>query len=389
MKISKLGIVVTHPIQYQAPLYRYLEAHSSIKPFVLFLTRHGVDESFDPGFGRSVKYDIPLLEGYDYKFLRNISPKKSPSTIIGAINPSLISEIRKHSFDAVLFHGWYSISNWLGFTTSRLSHIPYILRGETKPDQNEKTSPKLVLKHKAISPIVRNAAACLAIGSLNHQFYIDYGVPPSNIFKAPYSIDTDRFEQAGNKGRKERTERLLSIGLNPELPTIIYAAKLQPWKRPIDLIKAVDQLDYSVNLIIIGDGVLTSEITELAYDRQWMKVLGFVNQSEIGEWFGVADIFVLPSEHEPWGLVVNEAMSAGAIPIVSDKAGCGPDLVTTDTGYRYETGNIGALAMAIKNAIADGTNADKRFLCQLKSREYSISATANGIELAMTYITGK
>ncbi len=385
----KLGIVVTHPIQYQTPLYRYLEANSLVKPYVLFLTQYGVKESFDPGFGRSLKYDIPLLEGYEYKFVSNISPKKSPSTFIGAINPSLINIIHKSSFDAVLFHGWYSISNWLGIGASALSNIPYMLRGETQPDQNKVKNLKLILKHMAIGPMVRNASACLAIGSLNHQFYLDYGVNPSNIFKAPYSIDTDRFEQSGGKGRKERTKRLLEIGLNPNLPTVLYAAKLQPRKRPIDLIKAADLLGGAVNLIIIGDGVLTPEITKLATDRPWMKILGFVNQSEIGEWFGVTDLFVLPSEHEPWGLVVNEAMSAGAIPIVSNKVGCGPDLVTTDTGYIYETGNIEALASTLDIAIANCTNVNKRRLSQLKSRQYGISATARGIETAMHHITGK
>jgi glycosyltransferase involved in cell wall biosynthesis len=204
----------------------------------------------------------------------------------------------------------------------------------------------MMAKRTLIRPLVRNAGACLAIGEENSEFYRLYGAKPDRIFFAPHSVDTERFAMAGAVGRAHRTSMLESLGLEPELPLVLFAGKLQPWKRPLDVVMAMDQLEHTANLIVIGDGPLRPEIEELASRRPWMRTLGFVNQVEIPEWYGAADLFVLPSDREPWGLAVNEAMAAGAVPIVSDTVGCAPDLVMRGVGWVHATRDIGALGRA-------------------------------------------
>jgi glycosyltransferase involved in cell wall biosynthesis len=383
MSRARLGIVVTHPIQYQVPLYRYLTENSTVEPHVFFLTDYGVAASYDPGFGRDVHYDVPLLDGYDYEFVTNRSPKPSPGTPWGTFNPSLPRAIRKASVDALLVHGYSNASAWLAFGTAVASRVPYLLRGDSRPDAAGRRRAVLMVKRRLIGPLVRHAGACLAVGSENRDFYLQFGASPSRVFHTPYSIDTERFEASGDIGRKSRHERLESLGLDPAKPVVLFAAKLQSWKRPLDVVGATDRLQGAVNLVIVGDGPLRDELDARASTRPWMRVLGFVNQTEIAEWYGVADLFVLPSDSETWGLAVNEAMAAGALPIVSDSVGCAPDLVTPDIGWVYETGNISALAHAISEGCPVADSDDRRAAARRRSSEWGIAATALGIEQAM------
>ena len=85
-----------------------------------------------------------------------------------------------------------------------------------------------------------------------------------------------------------------------------------------------------------------------------MRFLGFQTQAELAALFDLCDVFVMPSASEPWGLVVNEVMNAGKPVLVTDQAGCGPDLVRQGhNGYIYPTGDVDALAAHLATLCAD------------------------------------
>ena len=342
---------------------------------MFFLSEHGIRESFDPGFGRPLKFDIPLTGGYEHELVPNRSIKPDVSTPWGVFNPTLPRVIKRSRLDALLVHGYSSASHWLAYVTAARCGIPYMLRGDSQPDRNPAPIYKRAAKHRLIRPLVRHAGACLAVGTLNREFYISYGAQPQQIFPAPYSVNTERFSRAGELGCARRTLMLESLGLPPSLPLVLYAAKLQPWKAPLDVVEAMDSLDKPANLVVIGDGPLRANAERLAADRPWMRVLGFVNQTTIAEWYGAADLFVLPSHHEPWGLAVNEAMAAGAVPIVSDAVGCGPDLVS-GIGWVYPAGDVSALARAIAEACAPDALTGLRAAARERSAQYRIAETA-------------
>jgi len=201
MSRPRLGIVVTHAIQYQVPLFRHLAASSSVEPIVFFLSEHGLAESFDPGFGRAIKYDMPLLGGYNYQFVRNRSPKPAANTFYGSFNPALLRLIRRSRLDALLVHGYSNISHWLAYAAALGSGLPYLLRGESGSDQERLCGAKLVAKRLVIQRLVRNAGACLAIGEQNCGFYSSYGARRERIIFAPYSVDTEHFSAVGAEGR--------------------------------------------------------------------------------------------------------------------------------------------------------------------------------------------
>jgi glycosyltransferase involved in cell wall biosynthesis len=375
-----LGIVVSHPIQYQAPLFRELAARGAVQPHVLYLSDHGMSPSIDPGFGRVIRFDVDLTGGFSHQFLANRAPRRSVSKPTGLFNPALIRELNRERFDAVLVFGHAHLSAWLAYALLRARRIPYLVRGESQPPSSERGA-RSRLKRTVLRPVIGAAAACAAIGSLNRTFYVHYGAAPERVVLAPYSVDNDWFRVRSEASRASRAEQLTALGLDPRLPTVLFAAKLAPGKRPLDLLDAHGRMSERSNLLVVGDGELAAAVRAATSGRAHTKVLGFQNQSEIAAVYGVSDIYVLPSSLEQWGLAVNEAMAAGVVPVVSDAVGCAPDLVTSETGRTYPVGDVGALASALDELVG---NASLRTALVEAGRSqiglYSLQRTADGIE---------
>jgi len=380
----RLAIVASHPIQYQAPLFRRLHARSVIDCEVLFLSTHGLAPSYDPGFQRKVAFDIPLIEGYPHRFLPNVSRGFDIGHGLSLVNPAIVSTLRRESFHAVLVHGYARVSMWLAVITASISHLPYVLRGESRADtDNALPAWKATVKRGVIGRLVRGAGACAVIGQHNRQFYLKYGADPARLVLAPYSVDVDRFAAAADRARQSRQQQLKSLGLDGDRPLILFAAKLQPWKRPLDLVAALQQMKVPAQLVFIGDGPLRGDVERGLASVPGTRVLGFVNQQELGAWYGLADVFVLPSEREPWGLAVNEALAAGTPAVVSDHVGCAPDLITPATGAVVPVGDSTALARTLDSLCADRPRLRAmRTQARAASFTYSLDATAIGIEQA-------
>jgi glycosyltransferase involved in cell wall biosynthesis len=380
----RLCVVVSHPIQYQAPLFRILAKSDALSLLVCFLSTHGTGgDTFDREFGAPVDFGVPLLSGYRHAFVPNRAPRPGVERALGLINPGLYKTIRSAAVDVVLVHGWAHVSEWLAFTLASLRGVPYMLRGEARPPSD--AHPDRLAKRALLRPLVRHAAACLPIGSLNRQFYLSYGASSSRLFDAPYSVDNAWFAAHGDRGRATKPERLLALGLDPARPVIVFAAKLQPWKRPLDLALAFDRMRIPASLVFVGDGPLRSRLQAHTRHRSDVRLLGFLDQTEIGAWYGIADLVVLPSELEPWGLAVNEAMAAGAVPVVTEAVGCGPDLVTPETGRIVPTGDVDHLAQTLDDLLGSPTLlASLRNNARRRIGEFDLSETAAGIEAATT-----
>jgi glycosyltransferase involved in cell wall biosynthesis len=226
--------------------------------------------------------------------------------------------------------------------------------------------------------VVRNAAGALPIGERNAAFYRRYAAVPQ--FLAPYSVDNERFRTVSDAARGSRADRLAALGLDPERPTVIFAGKLIGQKRPADLVRALAAARPAMNLLLLGDGPLRAEVTRWA-GRLPVRCLGFRNQAEMPGWYGCGDILALPSDREPWGLVVNEGMAAGLVPVVSDTVGCGPDLVR-GVGEVFPVGDIPALTAALE--LVAGSLAGRRERLAGRLAGYTVARTAAGYEAAAT-----
>lgn len=380
----RLAILASHPIQYQAPLYRALTRSGQVDLEVLFLSDFGVAPSFDPGFDRVVRFDAELTEGFAHRFVPKLGRKDEIGPPFGLVNPALVRTLRSERYDAVAVQGYAQVSDWIAFAAASVTGARLLLRGETAaPTADEETSWRWRVKRRMLVPVIRRADACLAIGQRNAEFYRRLGARPDQIVSAPYTVDNAHFSSGGEAGRRSRGCRLRRLGLDPDVPVVLFAAKLIPRKRVLDLVAAMDQLGGAASLVVIGDGEQRGAVAALAEGRPWMRALGFVNQSQLPAWYGTAEIVVLPSDKETWGLTINEAMAGGAVPVVSDAVGCGPDLVAGGAGRVFPVGDVTALASSIRSLLDPGELERARTESGRRIRRYDLGATVAGIETAV------
>jgi glycosyltransferase involved in cell wall biosynthesis len=369
-----LGILDFNPIQYHTPLYQLLDRRGNISLDVLFLSDRGYRETMDSGFGVPVAWDLDLLSGYSYHFLSNAVQ----STGIGGNIISLTRWIRSH--DVILIHGYSAPWMLIAAVISRITKTPYLMRGDSGP-QGRSTGLRRQLRNLCARTIVRSSAAGLAVGQLNHQFYQQYGAPIVTF--APHSLDNERFACAP---KLATSDLLAKWKLHDDKPVIIFCGKLSHRKRPLDLSAAVGLLPRDVITLYVGDGVLAEQVR--ASLRPGMGVVtGFVNQSELPAYYHAAEVLVLPSEVEPWGLVVNEAMAAGVLPVVSDRVGAAPDLVS-GVGEIYRCGDVVGLAAALTRALERSKDPRVRDEVRRRVARHSLACTAVGFEQAVLMVSG-
>ena len=364
----RLGVLATHPIQYQAPLYQELARRGAVDLDVAYLSHPGALPLRDPGFGVALAWDIDLLGGY-----RSTELTRRPLAAKAAWLASASRWLRRQ--DVVVLHGHADPDMLLAAAACRLLGVPYLLRGDSQAESTA-VGPRRAVRHLVAGTMVRNAAGALTVGEGNAAFYRRYGRIPQ--YRAPYSVDTERFRLRADAARPERADRLASLGLDAERPTVIFSGKLIEMKRPLDLARAIERSGAQFNLLLLGDGPLRRALR--AYEERLpVRCLGFINQAELPSWYATGDILALPSGREPWGLVVNEGMACGLIPVVSDAVGCGPDLVA-GIGEVFPAADVGALADALHRVARDVPVRRARLRDRMAG--FTIAATAAGYERA-------
>jgi glycosyltransferase involved in cell wall biosynthesis len=364
----RLGVVDFHPIQYHAPLYQLMTRRGRVELDVLFLTDDGHRPAVDPGFGVPVTWDIDLLSGYEHRFLTTSGGHSSARSRMA----HLARWISAH--DVVVIHGYSHPWMLIAALLCRVGRVPYLLRGDSKP-QGRETGLRRHLRNAVARSVVSASAAGLAIGRLNEEFYRHYGAP--RIVWAPYSVDDQRFAGPSPTSRPELLSRW---DLDTHKPVILFCGKLAPHKRPLDLCTAAKELAHDVNVVFVGDGALAEEVRASLMPGHGV-LTGFVNQSELPAYYHAADIIVLPSEVENWGLVVNEAMAAGVLPVVSDRVGAAPDLVA-GVGEVYPCGDVTALVAALGRALTCARDSRTRGRVKRHVARFSLDRTALGFETA-------
>jgi glycosyltransferase involved in cell wall biosynthesis len=370
----RLGVVCYGPIQYHTPLWQLLTKRRKVELDVLFLSDSGLSPKVDPSFGVPISWDIDLLSGYAYSFLSTTEQFTSRSKKISALARWLPSH------DVIVVNGYTSPWMLLTMAICRTRRIPYFLRASSHPE-GQSAGLRRYLRPTATRLAVSGAAGGLSMGKLNDEFYRQ--THARSVIFAPNSVDNERFAYPPPVGR---SDLLAQWGLKDSRPAILFSGKLIPRKRPLDLVAAVRRLPQEVNTLFVGDGMLAEPIrASLPADRA--VVTGFINQSSLPSYYHAADILVLPSEIETWGLVVNEAMAAGALPVVSDRVGCAPDLVH-DVGEVFRCGDVLDLANALSRALARVDDPKTRDRVRKHVALYSLERTAEGFEQATQSVSG-
>lgn len=391
----KLAYLVTHPIQYQVPLLRKIAEEPDIDLTVFFCSDFSVKGFTDPGFGRVVEWDVPLLEGYKYEFLPAVGGTDRVS-FWRPFNYGLAKRLKKGRFDVIWIHGYARWFHWIAMVIAKRLGIKVLIRDEANPISTRRGLLKRMTKQIFFRGLKIVCNGFLAIGTLNRDYYYQNGIEKERIFLVPYAVDNSFFQSKAVASAVTRAELQSSLGLELGRPIILYASKLIERKRPADLLEAYarlspdGQVEPNPYLLIIGDGDMRPSLEMRASELGWSSIrfLGFINQTELPRYYDLCDVFVLPSENEPWGLVINEVMNIGRTIIVSDQVGCAPDLVRSgENGYVFKAGDIDDLATCLNKVLFDNSLRTRMGLeSLLHIEEWSFKQDIMGLRKALASI---
>jgi glycosyltransferase involved in cell wall biosynthesis len=354
----RVAFINTHPIQYFAPLYADLNLAEDLSITALYLSDYSVRGATDRGFGHIVKWDVDLLAGYDARFIRGAERRAAPAGFFSVVAPRLWHEVRTGAFDALVLHGHTPLATLVAAAAAKMARIPTFLRCETHLGLRRSALRSLV-RRLLIGAYYRRLDGVLAIGSANREFYRAIGLPDRRIFDMPYAVDNHRFIIGAQLTVGERKELRAGFGVDDDRPIVLYTAKFQPRKRPDDLLRAAARLKRDgviFHLVMVGSGEMETELRALVQHLGLSNshFAGFVNQLALPRVYAACDVFALPSENEPWGLAVNEAMCASLPIVASAEIGCVPDLVHDGrNGRSFAARNVGGLTDALRPLLTD------------------------------------
>ena len=326
--MKKLAIITTHPIQYNAPWFRLL-AQRRLITIKVFYTWGQLEKGakYDPGFGTNVDWDIPLLDGYDHYFVKNIAPDPGSHHFKGIDNPTLTAEIEHWNPNAILVFGW-SFKSHLKALRYFKGKKKILFRGDSNLlDEKLGFSLKKTLRRVFLRWVYTHVDKALYVGTANKEYYQEHGLKNAQLVFAPHAIDNDRFMQHGSSNKREES------GIPQGAIVFIFTGKFETQKDPQLLLDAFIRLtDTNAHLLMVGSGELEVQLKKKA-GQQPLEIssrihfLPFQNQLKMPEIYRMGDVLVLPSKGETWGLAVNEAMACSKAVLVSDKCGCAVDLV--------------------------------------------------------------
>jgi len=380
----RLAILTSHPIQYQAPLFR--EIAKRLDLIVMFAHRATPRDQAAAGFGVAFDWDVDLLAGYRYRFLQNVSRKPGISQFGGCDTPSIAAELSSERFDALLVMGWHLKCFVQAALAARANKLPVMVRGDSQL-ATPRGPLKLVAKALLYPWFLRLFNAGLYVGKRSFEYYRYYHYPEERLFFSPHCVDNAWFAERATIGARQALRR--ELGIDPDEKVILFAGKLIPIKRPLDVIEAGVALirqGMRTRVLVAGTGPIEEEARVRAKALGLpVHLLGFRNQTQMPSAYAAADVLVLPSKSETWGLVANEALACGRPIVVSSACGCAPDLGGDSIAGRvFPQGDVGRLAKVLGDILASPPLPDA---IRAKSEAYGLSAAAAGIVKALDALT--
>ncbi len=348
---TRLAIVVSHPIQYYVPLYRALAREPSLDVHVIFASRIGLRATLDRDMGVAVAWATDLIGGYSHEFLPEADSIRQAG-FRGINNPSIAGALRRFGPDAVILHGYASLTLLRALFWSRTHGVEALLISDSS-SHGAPPGPRRWLKSLVLPPLLEQFAAALTMGDSNERHLASLGYPRSRMFRTPMMID-ESFWRARRQRPAIRARRREGLGLREDEFTALYAGKLHPRKRAADILNALPRLrdqGARTTLLIAGDGEQREALQALAAERQISAhFLGFVNIDALPDVYATADALVHPAGIEQYGMVVLEAAVVGLPLILSDRIGAigASSIARPDVNALvYPVGDIDALGHAI------------------------------------------
>jgi glycosyltransferase involved in cell wall biosynthesis len=339
-----------------SPVLRRMAQHPQLELRVGYCSLRGVKAAYDPEFTATVKWDIPLLEGYEWTEIPNQG--SGSESFFGLCNFGVWNLIRHGQFDAIIcLTGYIRASFWIAFFAARTAGTAFLFGTDANSlAPRDSRAWKSFVKNFLWPRLYSLADQVVVPSTASYNLLRSLGISEGRLTLTPYTVDNDWWKEQSS--RVDRASVRRSWGIAPEASVILFCAKLQPWKRPLDLLRAfaIATVPDSA-LVFAGEGPLRSELKTEAVSlgiAERVHFLGFVNQSQLPSIYTASDLMVLPSEYEPFAVVVNEAFCCGCPVIASDRVGAAQDLIApVNPSFIYPCGNVDALAQLMKDVLAN------------------------------------
>lgn len=354
--MKKLAIITTHPIQYNAPFFRLLSERGKVYPKVFYTWPQALERFVDKDFGKVVQWDIPLLDGYEWEAVENISPEPTSKNWGGIDCPSLIKKLSDFHPDAILIYGWNLKSH---FKTMRYfkGKTPVWFFGDSTL-LDEVPGMRKLARRLWLRWVYRHIDKAFYVGTNNKSYFLAHGVKENQLVFFPHAVDNDRFfDNPDNNYEMKAKKWRRKLGFSEDDFVVLYAGKFETIKNVELLLDATKSLNTQnngekINLLLVGNGPKDRILSEKAETDKNIKFLPFQNQSVMPLVYRLGDVFCLPSLSETWGLAVNEAMACSRAVVVSDRVGCARDLITPGkNGYIFRQGSLEQLVEILKSML--------------------------------------
>ena len=380
-----LAVIQTHPVQYHAPVWRCLQQDCGVPVTAIYASDFSVVGYRDKDMNATVAWDGDLLSGYASQFL-------SHAAAGGARNDrevrtaGLSAALRRLRPSAILLSGYWPRFYLSAFLTARRTGCPLLFRGEATDWGKPRAWAKAMVRDTVLRCFYRQFAALLCISERSRQHFQRLGAGARAGFFSPYCVDTTPMRTDEPARAELRPACRQALGIGPDQVVVMFCGKLYGHKRPDDLVAAVRALPAALRaqivVVLVGDGVMAGELQQLAGASPpvALRHAGFQKQGELSQYYHAADMLVLPSVGETWGLVVNEALHHGLPAVVSDRVGSALDLVSSGvTGEVFPVGDRAALAAALAKVARWANDPDVRNRCRERIAGYTIARAAQGV----------
>lgn len=343
--------IASHPVQYASANFREMARHPQLDLTVAYCTLRGAEAGLDPEFGANFKWDVPLLDGYKWM---QVESSKSPARLFQrARDWDLWKIVRDGEFDAIInLTGYKRLAFWISRVAGATRGVPFFFGTDTSTLQPRDGRRWKVVAKKLFWPLLfRLASQVIVVSTPGRELMESLSIPSDRIALLPYTVDNDWWTKASAAVDRKAVRDSWGISANEKV--ILFCAKFQEWKRPLDLLRAFanSALAESV-LLMVGEGPLRPQLEKEAVGLglgNRVRFSGFLNQSQLPPAYTSADLMVLPSSYEPFGLVVNEAMLCGCPVAVSDRVGAARDLVApVAPDFVFPHGDVEALSALLR-----------------------------------------
>lgn len=327
--MKKIAIISSHPIQYNAPLFALLAKEPKIDLMVYYTWGEAaLGMKYDPDFKKDIEWDIPLLEGYNYTFIKNTSKDPGSHHFKGIINPTLNQIIEAWKPNIVWVWGW-SFDSHLKAIRYFNRKVPVWFRGDsTLLDEPKGISIKKTIRRIFLTWVYRHVDKAFYVGTNNKSYFKKHGLSENQLVYAPHAVDADRFKDFNEFFTNEAKNLKVNLGINDDQKVLLFVGKFEEKKNPFFFIRLLKELENDKFIgIMVGNGILEEALIKERPKNVF--ILPFQNQSRMPIIYRLGDALVVPSRGpgETWGLNINEAIACQITVFASDKCGGSIDLL--------------------------------------------------------------